>query len=307
MSRIVIHAGFHKTGTSTPQAWLGAARGLLRPHAKIVPARGMQALLHACRACSTLPEPLSPAKVAARADAFARGIAGLKGRALILSAEALPGRPPGRPGIDSCAAAPRPPGRADRRPRPAASRAPPCRRSRTATRRRTTSSTSTGRSPTAPRGGTPRQRGCDRPPGPDDRTEEPRAQVHPPHPETPRPDGRAGAPGRCLDGADHHPVSAGLPRRARRKPDRQGAEGRPLAARHDRPAHPWHRAAPQRRRHPRGGRRRHGAAPRRAGRRHRRGTGHRPAAPGPSSISPRAARGSTSRWPAASPAPTGSR
>ncbi|WP_370285179.1 hypothetical protein [Pseudooceanicola nanhaiensis] len=106
MSRIVIHAGFHKTGTSTPQAWLGAARGPLRPHAKIVPARGMQALLHACRACSTLPEPKSPAKVAARAEAFARGIAGLKGRALILSADALSGHPPGRPGIDSCAAAP---------------------------------------------------------------------------------------------------------------------------------------------------------------------------------------------------------
>ncbi|MGR3372544.1 MAG: hypothetical protein ACU0BC_02525 [Pseudooceanicola nanhaiensis] len=106
MSRIVIHAGLHKTGTSTLQAWLGAARGPLRPHAKIVLARGMQALLHACRACSTLPEPKSPAKLAARAEAFARGIAGLKGRALILSAEALPGRPPGRPGIDSCAAAP---------------------------------------------------------------------------------------------------------------------------------------------------------------------------------------------------------
>jgi len=104
MSRIVIHASFHKTGTSTLQAWLGAARGPLRPHAKIVPARGMQALLHACRACSTLPEPKSPAKVAARAEAFARGIAGLKGRALILSAEALSGHPPGRPGIDSCAA-----------------------------------------------------------------------------------------------------------------------------------------------------------------------------------------------------------
>lgn len=106
MSRIVIHAGLHKTGTSTLQAWLGAARGPLRPHAKIVLARGMQALLHACRACSTLPEPPSPAKVAARAEAFARGIAGLKGRALILSAEALPRHPPGRPGIDSCAAAP---------------------------------------------------------------------------------------------------------------------------------------------------------------------------------------------------------
>lgn len=106
MSRIVIHAGFHKTSTSTPQAWLGAARGPLRPHAKIVLARGMQALLHACRACSTLPEPKSPAKLAARAEAFARGIAGLKGRALILSADALSGRPPGRPGIDSCAAAP---------------------------------------------------------------------------------------------------------------------------------------------------------------------------------------------------------
>ncbi len=65
MSRIVIHAGFHKTSTSTLQAGLDAARGPLRPHAKIVPARGMQALLHACRACSTLPEPLSPAKVAA--------------------------------------------------------------------------------------------------------------------------------------------------------------------------------------------------------------------------------------------------
>lgn len=106
MSRIVIHAGFHKTGTSTLQAGLDAARGALRPHAKIVLARGMQDLMHACRAYSTLPEPLSLAKVAARADAFARGIAGLKGRALVLSAEELSGHLPGRPGIDSYAAAP---------------------------------------------------------------------------------------------------------------------------------------------------------------------------------------------------------
>lgn len=106
MSRIVIHAGFHKTGTSSLQAGLDAARGALRPHAKIVLARGMEGLLHATRAYATLPEPLALAKVAARAEAFAQGLAGVKGRALILSAEELTGHLPGRAGIDSYAAAP---------------------------------------------------------------------------------------------------------------------------------------------------------------------------------------------------------
>lgn len=105
VTRIVIHAGFHKTGTSTVQATLRANRAVLKARARLVLGRGMAPLLSAARGYSTWRDPLSLAKVAARADALMADLPDPGQRTLILSAEELSGHMPGREGIDSYAAA----------------------------------------------------------------------------------------------------------------------------------------------------------------------------------------------------------
>ena len=50
--RIIIHAGFHKTGTTTVQKTLRANREDLRPHCRIILRPGMVALCEAARAYS---------------------------------------------------------------------------------------------------------------------------------------------------------------------------------------------------------------------------------------------------------------
>lgn len=103
--RILIHAGFHKTGTTTVQATLEANRAALRPHARIALRPRLQALLQAARAYSTWRDPLSLTKVTIRAAPFFAGLTAFEDRSLILSAEELSGHMPGRAGIADYGAA----------------------------------------------------------------------------------------------------------------------------------------------------------------------------------------------------------
>lgn len=102
---IVIHAGFHKTGTSTIQRFLKTNRAALKPHAVVVLKGRMEGLISAARGYSTWRDPLTLAKFATRADDLVQSLAHVKRRALILSAEELSGHMPGREGIDDYAAA----------------------------------------------------------------------------------------------------------------------------------------------------------------------------------------------------------
>lgn len=103
---IVIHAGFHKTGTSTVQAFLKANRPHLKPHMAIVLKPRIRDVLHAARGYSTWRDPLTLAKFAHRIETVFAGLPGVRRRGLILSAEELCGHMPGRDGIDDYSAAP---------------------------------------------------------------------------------------------------------------------------------------------------------------------------------------------------------
>ncbi|OWU85615.1 hypothetical protein ATO6_01400 [Oceanicola sp. 22II-s10i] len=104
--RAVIHAGFHKTGTTSVQTVLKEAQATLRPMVQVMMKAEMQDLLHAARGYSTWRDPLTLAKFATRADALVTGLKSLRRLPLILSAEELSGHMPGRDGIDDYGAAP---------------------------------------------------------------------------------------------------------------------------------------------------------------------------------------------------------
>ncbi len=56
MRRIVIHAGFHKTGTTTVQQTLKAHATVLAPHLQVVLREDMEAVCEAARAYSLAPD-----------------------------------------------------------------------------------------------------------------------------------------------------------------------------------------------------------------------------------------------------------
>lgn len=96
LRRIVIHAGFHKTGTSTIQDTLRHNRVALKGHAALRLRWHMRELVSATRGYSTWRDDLSLAKVEVR---FAQLLTDLPRRLpprLILSAEELSGHLPGR-------------------------------------------------------------------------------------------------------------------------------------------------------------------------------------------------------------------
>lgn len=104
--RIVIHAGFHKTATSTTQQVLRGNRAALRPYLRSLLKWGMEDLLHAARGYSTWRDPLTLAKFRRRFRALMAAQDNMPRRTLCLSAEELSGHMPGREGIADFGAAP---------------------------------------------------------------------------------------------------------------------------------------------------------------------------------------------------------
>ncbi len=94
--KIVIHAGFHKTGTSTVQAVLRANRKTLMPSLAIRLKGQMQELVSATRGYSTYSTGDALDKVSRRFDALLAELPGMPRRTLLLSAEELSGHMPGR-------------------------------------------------------------------------------------------------------------------------------------------------------------------------------------------------------------------
>lgn len=104
--KIVIHAGFHKTGTSTVQAVLRANRKALMPALAIRLKGQMQELMHATRGYSTYGTTDALNKVSRRFDALLADLPGMPRRTLVLSAEELSGHMPGRGPLADYSAAP---------------------------------------------------------------------------------------------------------------------------------------------------------------------------------------------------------
>lgn len=103
--RVVIHAGFHKTGTTTIQQTLKLNRPVLKPVLRSVLRPGMRDLVSAARGYSQNRDALSRAKFHNRFGSFLYEQPPMKRRVLCLSAEELSGHLPGRPKVPSYAAA----------------------------------------------------------------------------------------------------------------------------------------------------------------------------------------------------------
>jgi len=102
--RILLHPGFHKTGTSSIQHFLWSNRAALAPHAQLRLLRHLKEPARLCMAASRSHDPLVLLDLA---DALFAALDGIDpARPLILSCEGLSGHLPGWPGVDSYAAAP---------------------------------------------------------------------------------------------------------------------------------------------------------------------------------------------------------
>lgn len=103
---IVIHPGFHKTGTSTLQQLLRHNRPALKGQLRIVLRGEMRDLVHAARGYSSWRDPFTLDKFAHRFRALLEKLGKMPKRVLCLSSEELSGHMPGREGIPDYSAAP---------------------------------------------------------------------------------------------------------------------------------------------------------------------------------------------------------
>lgn len=103
--QVIIHAGFHKTGTSTIQRALRVNRPLLKPYLRSVLKHPLTDTCHAARGYSTWRDPFTLGKFRRRFRAALAEIGDMPRRSLVISAEELSGHLPGREGIPDYSAA----------------------------------------------------------------------------------------------------------------------------------------------------------------------------------------------------------
>ncbi|SDE60193.1 hypothetical protein SAMN04488105_105211 [Salipiger thiooxidans] len=107
MTLVVIHAGFHKTGTTSVQTALTENAERLAPHLRVLLKPDFKPLTDAARACSVAPGHQSVAAVGRRAARVFRRLDRDDPRPVVLCSEDLSGHLPGRHGLCRYAAAPR--------------------------------------------------------------------------------------------------------------------------------------------------------------------------------------------------------
>ena len=104
--RIIMHAGFHKTGTTSVQHTLRENRPLMKQHIALRRRWHMRELMSATRGYSTWRDPLTLIKAQDRFEQVMDGVPGMPKRTLIMSAEELCGHLPGRGDLMDYSAAP---------------------------------------------------------------------------------------------------------------------------------------------------------------------------------------------------------
>lgn len=104
--RVILHAGFHKTGTSSVQATLRANRRRLKPHLRVILRPAMVAACDSARAYSISGDPLDLALFQYELAQLAEGWDVRDTRPVLISAEDLCGHMPGRHGLAGYDAAP---------------------------------------------------------------------------------------------------------------------------------------------------------------------------------------------------------
>ncbi|WP_299295938.1 hypothetical protein [uncultured Tateyamaria sp.] len=106
VQRLIVHAGFHKTGTTSIQKALKAHRAQLRPHTRVGLRPAIVGLCEAARAYSVSRSALDLGLVQYEAAELASAWAEQDGT-LLLSSEDLSGHMPGRRGLQTYDATPK--------------------------------------------------------------------------------------------------------------------------------------------------------------------------------------------------------
>ncbi|KIN73998.1 sulfotransferase family protein [Sulfitobacter guttiformis] len=106
MRRIIFHAGFHKTGTTSLQQTLRTNRQALRPEIRLVLRPGMKALCECARAYSRSREDYDLGLVKYEAAILAEALEDEQATTIVISSEDLSGHMPGGHGLHGYGAAP---------------------------------------------------------------------------------------------------------------------------------------------------------------------------------------------------------
>lgn len=104
--RVILHAGFHKTGTSTAQESLRLNRDALAPYLRVILRPDMVAVCDSACAYSISGDPLDLSLFQYELARLAEGWDIRDTRAIVLASEDLCGHMPGRHGLPSYSAAP---------------------------------------------------------------------------------------------------------------------------------------------------------------------------------------------------------
>ena len=104
--RIILHVGFHKTGTTTVQATLRTNREAMKKHIAIRLRWHMKELVSATRGYSNDRDPLTMIKAQTRFIQMLEDLPGMPRRTLVISCEELIGHLPGRGPIKTYDCAP---------------------------------------------------------------------------------------------------------------------------------------------------------------------------------------------------------
>jgi hypothetical protein len=94
--RIILHTGFHKTGTTTLTSTLRSNRAALKRHVAMRLPPQMRDLMNATRGYSTWRDPLTLVKAETRFQALLDDLPAMPRRTLIITSEELGGHLPGR-------------------------------------------------------------------------------------------------------------------------------------------------------------------------------------------------------------------
>ncbi len=106
MRKIIFHAGFHKTGTTSLQQTLRANRRALAPDVRLILRPGMTALCEAARGFSRSRDDVDLGLVKYEAALLAQSLAKEPAPTIVIASEDLCGHMPGRHSIRSYGAAP---------------------------------------------------------------------------------------------------------------------------------------------------------------------------------------------------------
>lgn len=99
-TRIVIHAGFHKTGTTSVQSMLRENAAIFEPYLRVFLKDSFEDLTDKARAFSIDPKEKTLASVAKAATAFFKEVDTADPRPILMSSEDLSGHMPGRHGLE---------------------------------------------------------------------------------------------------------------------------------------------------------------------------------------------------------------